>query len=117
MELTIFAATVAGAAALSAPLVSAKRRIALSLAKHRSLAGHSRLAQRIASRIPFYEYAEHRFFRSDNPPENIAIRRRDGFLRLAAIYQQRFARTSALTARVRSGASDLQFTAAYPVPL
>ena len=56
MELTIFAASVAGAAALSAPLVSAKRRIALSLAKHRSLAGHARLAQRIASRIPFYEY-------------------------------------------------------------
>ena len=58
MELTIFAASVAGAAVLSAPLVSAKRRIALSLAKHRSLAGHARLAQRIASRIPFYEYLE-----------------------------------------------------------
>jgi glutamate-1-semialdehyde 2,1-aminomutase len=116
MELTILAASVAGAAALSAPLLSAKRRIALSLAKHRSLAGHARLAQRIASWIPFYEYEEHRFFRSDNPPENIAIRRRDGFLRLAAIYQERFARTSALTAQVRSGASDLQFTSAYRVP-
>ena len=72
MELTILAASAAGAAALSVPLVKAKRRIELSMAKHRSLAGHARLARRVASVIPFYEYDEHRFFRSDNPPENIA---------------------------------------------
>ena len=116
MEMTILAAYAAGAAALSIPLVKLKQRLELSRAKHRSLAGHARLARRIASLVPFYEYDEHRFFRSDNPPEDIAVRRRDGFLRLTSIYRERFARTSALTARVQSGASDLQFTSAYRVP-
>ena len=72
MELSILAASVAGAAALSFSLVKAKRRVELSMAKHRSLAGHARLARRIASLVPFYEYDEHQFFRSDNPPESIA---------------------------------------------
>ena len=116
MELSILAASLAGAAALSVPLVKAKRRIELSMAKHRSLAGHARLARRIASLVPFYEYDEHQFFRSDNPPESIASRRRNGFLRLASVHRERFPRTSALTAEVRNGASDLQFTAAYRVP-
>ncbi len=56
MELSILAASLAGAAALSVPLVKAKRRIELSMAKHPSLAGHARLARRIASVVPFYEY-------------------------------------------------------------
>jgi glutamate-1-semialdehyde 2,1-aminomutase len=116
MELTILAASLAGAAVLSVPLVKVKRRVELSMAKHRSLTGHARLARRIASLIPFYEYDEHRFFRSDNPPENIAIQRQAGFLRLSSVYRERFARTSALTAQVRSGASDLQFISAYRVP-
>jgi glutamate-1-semialdehyde 2,1-aminomutase len=116
MEVTILAAYAAGATALSVPLVKAKHRIELSRAKHRSLAGHSRLARWVALLVPFYEYDEHRFFRSDDPPESIALRRQDGFLRLASLYRERFARTSALTAQVRSGASDLQFTSAYRVP-
>jgi glutamate-1-semialdehyde 2,1-aminomutase len=116
MEMTILATYLAGAAALSVPLVRFKRRIELSRAKHRSLAGHTRLARRIASLVPFYEYDEHRFFRSDDPPENIAIRRCEGFQRLAYIYRERFARTIALTAQVKSAASDLQFTSAYRVP-
>jgi glutamate-1-semialdehyde 2,1-aminomutase len=116
MEMTMLAAYAAGAAVLSFPVLKLKRRIELSRAKHWSLAGHTRLARLIASLVPFYEYDEHRFFRSDDPPEDIAIRRRDGFVRLAAIYNERFARTSALTAQLRSGASDLQFTSAYRVP-
>jgi glutamate-1-semialdehyde 2,1-aminomutase len=116
MDLTILAAYAATAAALSVPLVKVKRRLELSRAKHRSLTGHARLARRIASLIPFYEYDEHRLFRSDDPPEDIAIRRRDGFLRLASIYRERFARSSALTAELRSGAADLQFVSAYRVP-
>ena len=116
MEMTIVAASVAGAAVLTVPLAKAKHRLELSLAKHRSLAGHTRMARRIASLIPFYEYDEQRFFRSDNAPENIAVRRQAGFQRLAALYRERFPQTSALTARVQTGASDLQFTSAYRVP-
>jgi glutamate-1-semialdehyde 2,1-aminomutase len=116
MELTTLAAYVSGAAVLTVPLVKVKRRLELSRAKHRSLTGHTRLARRIASLIPFYDYDEHRFFRSDNPPEDIVTRRRDGFLRLSSVYRERFARTSALTAQVQSGTSDLQFISAYRVP-
>jgi glutamate-1-semialdehyde 2,1-aminomutase len=116
MEPTVLAGYGVGAAALSFLLFKAKRRLELSRAKHRSLTGHARLARRLASLIPFYEYDEHRFFRSDDPPENIATQRRDGFLRLSSVYQERFARTSALTDQVRSGASDLQFISAYRVP-
>jgi glutamate-1-semialdehyde 2,1-aminomutase len=116
MGLTIVAAYAAGATALTVLLVKAKRRFELSKAKHRSLAGHARLARLVASLVPFYEYDEHRFFRSDDPPEKIATQRQDGFQRLAAIYRERFARTSELTAQVRNGASDLQFISAYRVP-
>ncbi len=102
---------------LSIPLVSPlAQRLDLSRAKHPSLTGHTRLARRVASLVPFYEYDEERFFRSDDPPENIASGRRDGFRRLSALYQQKFARTSTLTAQVREGASDLQLTNSYRVP-
>jgi glutamate-1-semialdehyde 2,1-aminomutase len=116
MQLSGLAAYVAGAAASIFLLVKVKRRLELSRAKHRSLTGHSRLARRIASLIPFYEYDDHRFFRSDDPPEEVAAQRRDGFLRLSAVYKERFARTSALTATVQTGVSDLQFISAYRVP-
>ena len=116
MQLTGLAAYVAGAAASIFLLVKVKRRLELSQAKHRSLTGHSRLARRIASLIPFYDYDDHRIFRSDDPPEEVAAQRRDGFLRLSALYKERFTRTSALTATVQTGVSDLQFISAYRVP-
>src|SRR3984957_10860135 len=116
MELTGLAAYVGGGAASTLLFVRVKRRIDLSRAKHRSLTGHSRLARRIASLIPFYEYDNDRFFRSDDPPEEVAAQRRDGFLRLAALYKARFARSSTLTATVQTGLSDLQFITAYRVP-
>lgn len=91
-------------------------RLDLSRAKHRSLAGHSRLARRVASFVPFYEFGEHDFFRSDHPPEAIATQRRDGFANLAEIYRARFPDSRALTGRIRAGVSDLQLTHAYRVP-
>jgi glutamate-1-semialdehyde 2,1-aminomutase len=116
MDMAVLAGYAAGAAALSILVVQAKRRFELSRAKHRSLAGHARLARRVAALIPFYEYGEDRFFSSDDAPEHVARLRRDGFQRLAALYRERFPRTSAATAVVRAGASDLQFTSAYRVP-
>lgn len=105
-----------GAAALIAALAKAKSRLELSRAKHRSLTGHARMARRIASLVPFYEFDEAEFFRSDGAPKEIAARRRAGFMRLAQLYQQRFAETRRLTAEAREGISDLQFTDAYRVP-
>ncbi|MCI0466077.1 MAG: aminotransferase class III-fold pyridoxal phosphate-dependent enzyme [Beijerinckiaceae bacterium] len=106
----------AGAAAAAALLIKLKARLELSKAKHRSLAGHARIAKRLAALIPFYEFGEADFFSCDNPPEEIAARRRAGFMRLSALYHDRFAKTAALTADVKDSISDLQFTAAYRVP-
>ncbi|MCI0599238.1 MAG: aminotransferase class III-fold pyridoxal phosphate-dependent enzyme [Beijerinckiaceae bacterium] len=113
---TVVFLSAAGAAMAAALLVKLKARLELSKAKHRSLAGHARIAKRIASLIPFYEFKEAEFFRCDNPPEEIAARRRAGFMKLSAIFRERFAKTAALTAEVKDSISDLQFTAAYRVP-
>src|SRR5215813_6161583 len=105
-----------GAAALATSLVALRRRLQLSRAKHPSLTGHSRIARRVASLVPFYEYGEAGFFRTDDAPDEVAVRRRAGFMRLAALYRQRFAETIARTAEVTETISDLQFTDAYRVP-
>jgi len=105
------------AAALAVGLLrAAYHRLLLSRAKHRSLAGHARLSRRIASLLPFYEYDERHFFRADDPSEEIAAKRREGFMRLSTLFAQRFAKTAALTREIRGGLSDLQFTSRYRVP-
>jgi glutamate-1-semialdehyde 2,1-aminomutase len=105
-----------GAAALTASVETLRRRLVLSKAKHRSMAGHSRLARRLASLVPSYEYDETTFFCSDGAPAEVAARRRDAFMRLAALYESRFAATRRRTAEVIDSISDLRFTDAYRVP-
>jgi glutamate-1-semialdehyde 2,1-aminomutase len=119
--LTTWAATTwalygVGSAALATSLVKLRRRFDLSQAKHRSLAGHARIARRIAALLPFYEYNETRFFCSDGAPADIAARRRAGFERLSALYKTRFAATISRTAEAAESISDLVFTDAYRVP-
>jgi len=91
-------------AALLATLPRIKRRLELSRAKHRSLAGHSRMAKRVARMIPFYEYDADTFFCADGAPADIAQRRQAGFMALAALYRERFAQASGF----RLQASDLR---------
>lgn len=105
-----------GALVLPGLVLKAKRRLELSKGKHPSLAGHSKMSRRVAKLLPFYEYDEYGFFRSDDAPEDVAVRRRDGFFRLASAYQERFAHSAALTAEAAEGVSDMQFTGAYRVP-
>lgn len=105
-----------GMLALAAGIKKANSRLELSRAKHRSLTGHSKLAHRVASLVPFYEFGEATFFRSDGAPIEIAARRRDGFYRLAELYRMRFVETRRLSAQAIEGISDLQFTDAYRVP-
>jgi len=105
-----------GAAALATSLVTLRRRLELSKAKHRTLTGHARMARRVAALVPFYDYSERRFFCSDDAPEEVVARRRAGFKRLSALYDTRFAETIRRTAEVSDGISDLQFTDAYRVP-
>jgi glutamate-1-semialdehyde 2,1-aminomutase len=106
----------AGAVVAGASLAKLKTRLALSKAKHRSLTGHARIARRLAAMLPFYDYDEGQFFCSDGAPDEVAAQRRAGFMRLSALYRERFAKTAGLTAEVEEGVSDLQFTSAYRVP-
>jgi len=107
---------IAVACALVALLPKLRLRLQLSRAKHRSVAGHSRMARRLARLIPYYEYGEDRIFRVDDPPERIADARRAGFMRLAAVFAARSPKNAALTAGVMDAISDLQFTSRYRVP-
>jgi glutamate-1-semialdehyde 2,1-aminomutase len=93
-----------------------QRRLQLSRAKHRSLAGHSRIGRWIARLVPFYDFDESRFFCADDAPPAIAERRRAGFFELAALYARRFAKTAQLTHEVQAEIADLQFTSRYRVP-
>jgi glutamate-1-semialdehyde 2,1-aminomutase len=113
---TVLAFYGVGAAAAAASLLAVRRRLRLSKAKHPSLTGHARMARRVASLMPFYEYDEKRFFCSDDAPEDIAAKRRAAFQRLSALYADRFQKTNALTAEVADKISDVQFTKAYRVP-
>ena len=111
--LSLAAGAVAATAAV-APKV--KARIELSRAKHRSLTGHSKMSRRVARLIPAYEFGTNDFFRSDGAPDDVAAKRRDGFLALAALYKERFAKGREMTAEAAEHISDLQFTRAYRVP-
>src|SRR5579862_9916820 len=74
--LSLSAAMVAGAAAVVPRLTA---RIALSRAKHRSLAGHSKMSRRVARLLSFYEFSADDYFGSDGAPPDIANRRKDAF--------------------------------------
>jgi len=113
-EPLVFSALALASAALAWPI--ARQRLELSMAKHPSLAGHSRMAKRVARLLPGYAYDEARFFASDGAPEDVQAARRAGFMRLAGLLAQRHAQSLALTKQAREGLSDLQFTGAYRVP-
>lgn len=104
----------AGIAALLFPRL--QQRLALSRAKHPSLAGHSRMAKRIARWVPGYAYSEREFFASDDAPAEVQALRRSGLDRLSDGFRARYARTLAQTVQARQCLPDLQFTSAYRVP-
>jgi glutamate-1-semialdehyde 2,1-aminomutase len=108
-----YIAAAVGVAALARKL---QLRLQLSAAKHPSLAGHSRMARRMAALVPQYEYDEAEFFRADDAPVEVAGQRRAGFMRLAAHYGERYAKTATLTREMEESISDLQFTDRYRVP-
>jgi glutamate-1-semialdehyde 2,1-aminomutase len=112
--LPIVAAAVLICIFLAAPALW--RRLQLSRAKHRSLAGHSRLARRVARLVPFYAHQGDRFFDSDGAPAEVAAKRRGALGRLSAQFETRFARSIAATRAAAQGISDLQFTGRYRVP-
>ena len=63
--------------ALAWLMPKAVRRLELSRAKHRSLAGHARMAKRVAGLLPGYAYNETQFFSVDGASAAVVQRRRD----------------------------------------
>ena len=106
----------AAAGALAAAVPRIKARFDLSRAKYPSLAGHARIARRVAALVPACSYEDEAFFSCDDASPDVASRRRAGFLRLATLLQARSPKTLELTAEARDSLSDLQFTSAYRVP-
>lgn len=115
--LTFYSGAALGAASLLVVLSRVNARLLLSRAKHPSLRGHARMSRWLSRYIPPYSYDTERFFASDDAPSEIVDKRRSGFARLAELFRQRHARTLEVTASALAGLSDLQFTAAYRVPL
>ena len=74
------------------------------------------MSRLVARLVPFYEFEIDDFFRSDGAPAEIGLQRQDGFFKLAALYQERFARGRQMTLQAAETISDLQFTEAYRVP-
>ena len=105
-----------GSAALFVAFQKVKARAELSLAKHKSLAGHPRTAKRIAALLPTYRYDETQVFALDGAPPDIVARRQAAFEQLVGTIGQRFPITLAAGASVVEGLSDLQFVSAYRVP-
>ena len=104
------------AAAGAAFLPVLKRRLELSRAKHRSLAGHAKLAKRVAKLVPFYAYGDGDLWRADGAPADVEARRRTALADLSTTYARLFPRTIAQTQAARGAISDLQFTDRYRVP-
>lgn len=105
-----------GAVFVASSLKKVKSRVELSLAKHRSLAGHPRTARRIAAQLPAYVYEEAEAFGVDGAPPELVARRKAAFDVLVARFRERFSKSVAVTGEVAQGVSDLQFVSAYRVP-
>ena len=105
-----------GSAALWVAARKVHERAQLSLAKHRSLAGHPRTARRIAAMLPNYSYDEHMVFAVDGAPAEVVAQRKAAFTQLVQGISQRYAKTLAAGASVVDGLSDMQFISAYRVP-
>lgn len=108
---SLFAATLA---ACGAPW--AWRRLQLSRAKHPSLAGHARMARRLARWMPAHRFGDERFFSADDAPPEVAARRRASFEALSHTLRTRHARSIEATLALKPGLPDLQFTSSYRVP-
>ena len=92
------------------------QRIRLSRAKARSLAGHVRMARRIARLVPFYEFSDARFFAADSAPAEISAARRRGFEALSRHIDRTRPHSQAALADLGTQVSDVAFIARYRVP-
>ena len=112
---SLAAVAVGGLVAVGAG-VKLKARLALSRAKHRSLAGHSKMSRRVAALVPRYAFDDAHFFTTDDAGADVAGRRRAAFERLSDTLRTRSVRTLDKTEEAAAHLSDMQFTESYRVP-
>ncbi|RFO95744.1 glutamate-1-semialdehyde 2,1-aminomutase [Rhodoferax lacus] len=105
-----------GSAALFVAVKKARARAQLSFAKHRSLAGHPRMARRVAALLPSYTYEEDQAFAVDGAPPDVVAKRRAAFESLIERCQARYPKTLQAGAEAAETLSDLQFVSAYRTP-
>jgi glutamate-1-semialdehyde 2,1-aminomutase len=106
-------------AAVAAALWAAHRaqaRLLLSRAKHPGLAGHPRMARRLARLVPPLSYGEAQFFDVDGAPTEVAALRRQGFGELRNQSLQRYPKTTAALQELAPAIADVDFTSRYRVP-
>jgi len=116
IELNPLLLSALGAAVLLMMASRLRNRVELSLAKHRSLAGHPRIAKRISAWLRAYSYEEGHAFGLDGATPSVVDDRKRVFDALVAQYELRFSRGRQATLEVVSGLSDLQFVNAYRIP-
>ena len=114
--LNAMALVAVGSAALFVAVTRARSRLQLSAAKHRSLAGHPRMARRIAALLPSYRYEEDQAFAVDGAPPDVVAKRRAAFADLILRVQARYPKSLQASAEAAQTLSDLQFVSAYRVP-
>jgi glutamate-1-semialdehyde 2,1-aminomutase len=93
-----------------------RERLQLSLAKHPSITGHSRMAKRMARWVPGYQYDSQQWFRVDGAPESIAVQRAVGLEQLGQSLRAKSPKTLQWSSESKPMISDQQFTSSYRVP-
>lgn len=91
-------------------------RLRLSMAKHPSLAGHSKMARRIAKLVPAYNIDKEHIFSVDHAPKDIADKRKSGFYKLAETISKKSPNTIEMGDELQGSISDVEFTKSYRVP-
>src|SRR5690348_3912278 len=94
----------------------AQARLLLSRAKHTGLAGHPRMARRIAKLVPPLRYDEEQFFCADGAPTDVVASRRAALTGLRELFVMRYPKTSAALRELTPVVADLDFTSRYRVP-
>jgi glutamate-1-semialdehyde 2,1-aminomutase len=98
------------------PVWRLTQRLRLSRAKHRSLAGHPRLARHLARGVPEYGYDAEEALAIDGAPVAIRQQRAVALDRLESALRERAPRTLAASETLAAGLSDMQLVGRNRVP-
>jgi glutamate-1-semialdehyde 2,1-aminomutase len=93
-----------------------RQRRTLSKAKSSSLLAQPSIAMLVSKAIPFYEYSEEHFFRSDGAPDEVVRRRRTGFQRLRGALVDGSEQSLRFTDSLEGAVSEIEFSSLYRVP-